>query len=215
MRSHAIVIVRIVFQNSAQMCLAQNNDVIQTLAPDRAVRQSRSAKVRLVQWVVADAHGAQSAPDDAAIDPVAIADQVVRSLIPRKCLGYLTCNPLRCPVGCDVDPDEVFTIEPHDDQAIEQVEANGRDNKPVHGGNVWSMITQESAPSLAGRSSPLDHVLGNARLSDFKPKLEQFAMNTRWPSGPGDFHPESLTDSGLDTLASSGSCHRLKAAAFR
>jgi Zincin-like metallopeptidase len=34
------------------------------------------------------------------------------------------------------------------------------------------------------------------------------------PSGPGDFHPESLTDSGLDTLASSGSCHRLKAAAF-
>jgi hypothetical protein len=70
-------------------------------------------------------------------------------------------------------------IEPHDDQGIEQVEANGRDNKQVHGGNVWSMITQESASSLAGRSSPLDHVLGNARLSDFKPKLEQFAMHTR------------------------------------
>jgi hypothetical protein len=70
-------------------------------------------------------------------------------------------------------------IEPHDDQRIEQVEANGRDNKQVHGGNVWSMITQESAPSLAGRSSPLDHVLGNARLSDLKPKHERFAMNTR------------------------------------
>jgi hypothetical protein len=41
------------------------------------------------------------------------------------------------------------------------------------------MITQESTPSLAGRSSPLDHVLGDARLSDLKPKLEQFAMNTR------------------------------------
>ena len=41
------------------------------------------------------------------------------------------------------------------------------------------MITQESAPSLAGRSSPLDHVLGNTRLSDLKPKLEQLAMNTR------------------------------------
>src|SRR5258708_22445206 len=32
MRSHAIVIVRIVFQSSAQMCLAQNNDVILTRA---------------------------------------------------------------------------------------------------------------------------------------------------------------------------------------
>src|ERR1700736_4405303 len=52
------------------------------------------------------------------------------------------------------------------------------------------MITQESAPSLAGRSSPLDHVLGNARLSDFKPKLEQFAMNTRCsPKRIFDAHP--------------------------
>jgi len=35
------------------------------------------------------------------------------------------------------------------------------------------------------------------------------------PSRPGEFHPEPLTDSGLDTLASSGSCHQSKAAAFR
>jgi arginyl-tRNA synthetase len=33
------------------------------------------------------------------------------------------------------------------------------------------------------------------------------------PSRPREFHPEPLTDSGLDTLASSGSCHRTKAAA--
>src|ERR1700692_848423 len=36
MRSNAVVIGRIVFQNSAQMCLAQNDDVIQRLAPDRS-----------------------------------------------------------------------------------------------------------------------------------------------------------------------------------
>jgi len=35
------------------------------------------------------------------------------------------------------------------------------------------------------------------------------------PSRPGEFHLGPLTDSGRDTLASSGSCHRLKAAAFR
>jgi hypothetical protein len=33
-RSHAVVIVRIVFQNPTQMFLAQDNDVVQTLAPD-------------------------------------------------------------------------------------------------------------------------------------------------------------------------------------
>ena len=35
------------------------------------------------------------------------------------------------------------------------------------------------------------------------------------PSRPGEFHPEPLTDSGLEPLDSSGSCHRVKAAAFR
>jgi hypothetical protein len=56
MRSNAVVIGRIVFQNSAQMCLAQNDDVIQTLAPDRsdqpfgkAILQSYSAKAKLVR----------------------------------------------------------------------------------------------------------------------------------------------------------------------
>ena len=36
MRSNAVIIGRIVFQDSAQMCLAQNDDVIQTFAPDRS-----------------------------------------------------------------------------------------------------------------------------------------------------------------------------------
>jgi hypothetical protein len=50
----------------------------------------------------------QSARDDAAVDPVAIADEVVRSLIPRKCFRYLTCDPFGRGICCDVDPDEVF-----------------------------------------------------------------------------------------------------------
>src|SRR5262249_8959332 len=41
------------------------------------------------------------------------------------------------------------------------------------------------------------------------------SIATRMPSRPREFHPEPLTDSGRDTLASSGSCHRMKAAAFR
>src|SRR6476646_12216542 len=39
------------------------------------------------------------------------------------------------------------------------------------------MVTQEGSPSLAGRPSPLDHVLGDARLRDLKPELEQLAVD--------------------------------------
>src|SRR6202047_27149 len=146
------------------MRLAEENDVVHTLTPYRsdppcgkAIRPRRGRCGRLVP----DAHGAQSAPDDAAIDPVAIADEVVRSLIPGKCFRYLTCNPFGRGICCDVDPDEVSAGEPDDDEGIEQVETDSWNNEQVHGGNVRRVITQEGPPSLTGRSTPLDHVLGN------------------------------------------------------
>src|SRR3984893_7817375 len=140
--------------------------------------------------LVPNAHGAQSARDDAAIDPVAIADEVVRGLIPGKCLRYLTCNPFRRRICCDVDPDEVSAAESDDGEGIEQIEADGRDNKQVHGGNVRRVVTQEGPPSLAGRPPPFDHVLGDARLRDLKPELEQFAADAwRAPKRIFDAHP--------------------------
>jgi hypothetical protein len=84
-------------------------------------------------------------------------------------------------MACNVDAVEVSTIQPHDDEALEQIEANGRDNEQVHGGDIWGMIAQESAPFLAGRSTPLDNVLGDARLRDLNPKLEQLAVDARRP----------------------------------
>jgi hypothetical protein len=80
--------------------------------------------------LVPDAHGAQSARDDAAIDPVAIADEVLRSLIPGKCLGYLTCNPFCRRMCCDVDPDEASAVEPDNDEGI--AETDSWNNEQVH-----------------------------------------------------------------------------------
>ena len=95
-----------------------------------------------------DAHGPQSTRENAAIDPVAIADEVPRSLIPRKRLRYLTSNPFCRRVGCDVDPDEVSAVQPDDDEGIEQVETDSWNNEQVHGSNVWRVVTQEGPPSL-------------------------------------------------------------------
>src|ERR1700733_2216138 len=193
MRSVAIVIVGVGFQNSAQMRLAQDNDVVHKVAPDRSDQPFGKAILPRRGWcsrLVPDAHGAQSARDDAAIDPVAIADEVVRSLIPGKCLRYLTCNPFGRRMRCDVDPDEVSAVEPDDDEGIEQVETDSWNNEQVHGGDVRRLVTQEGSPSLAGWPPSFDHVLGDARLRDFKPELEQFAVVTwRAPKRIFDAHP--------------------------
>src|ERR1700724_2449600 len=121
MSSDAVVIVRIRSQDSAQMHLAQDNDVVRTLTPDRSDQPFGKAILPGRRWCggpVPDAHGAQSARDNAAIDPIAIPDHITRSSIPRKRFGYLTSNPLRRRVGCHVDPDDISAIKPYNDEAI-------------------------------------------------------------------------------------------------
>src|ERR1700680_4541584 len=122
MNSDAVVIVRIRSQDSAQMHLAQDNDMVHTLTPDRPDQPFGKAILPGRGWcgrLVPDTHGAPSACDDAAVDPVAITDEVARSLIPRKRLRYLTCNPFCRRICRDVDPDEVSAAEPDNDEGIE------------------------------------------------------------------------------------------------
>src|SRR6202011_2267770 len=81
-------------------------------------------------------------------------------------------------------------IQPDDDEGIEQVETDSWNNEQVHGGNVRRVVAQESSPSLAGWPPSFDHVLGNARLRDLKPELEQFAVDAwRAPKRIFDAHP--------------------------
>src|SRR6266404_3646141 len=193
MCSNFVVIASIESQDSAKMRLAQDNDVVHTFTPDRSDQPFGKAILPRRGWcgrLVQDAHGAQSACDDAAIDPVAIADEVVRGLIPRKPLRDLTCNPFGRGICCDVDPDKLSAVEPDDDEGIEQVETDRWNNEQVHGGSVRRVVTQEGSPSLAGRPPSFEHVLGDARLRDLKPELEQFAVNAwRTPKWILHAHP--------------------------
>src|SRR6202163_4503564 len=87
MRSDVIVIVGVGFHDPTQMHLAQDNDVVHTLTPDRSDQPFGKAILPGRGWcgrLVPDAHGAQSACDDGTIDPIAVPDHVARSLVPRK-----------------------------------------------------------------------------------------------------------------------------------
>src|SRR5450756_1710785 len=99
-------------------------------------------------------------------------------------------QPFSCRVCCDVDPDQVSAAQTDDDEGIKQVEANSWNNEQIHGSNVRCVVEQKGAPSLTWRSTPLDHVLGDARLCDLKPELEQLAVDARRsPKRVLDAHP--------------------------
>src|SRR6202171_3205071 len=159
MCSDVVVVTSIGSQDPAQMRLTENDDMIQAFAADRPDQPFGKSILPRRGWrgrLVPDAHGAQSAWGDGP------ADEVLWGIIPRKSLGYLTRNPLRCWVCCDIDPDQLSAVKADDDERIEQVEANGWDNQQIHGGNVRRVVTQEGSPFLARRSTPLDHILGDA-----------------------------------------------------
>ena len=71
-----------------------------------------------------------------------------------------------------------------------RVDATGERKEIMAGGDVRRVVTQEGPPSLAGRPPPFDHVLGDARLRDLKPELEQFAVDAwRAPKWVLGTHP--------------------------
>src|ERR1035437_2341454 len=74
------------------------------------VRQSHSAKVRLVQLACPECPWRTIECDDGAINAIPVSDHVARSPVPRKRLRYLTCNPFCRRIPCDVDPDEVSAV---------------------------------------------------------------------------------------------------------
>src|SRR5258708_13598869 len=92
------------------------------------------------------------------VNLIAIPDHIAWSLIPRKGLGDLTRDPLRCRVGCHVDPDDISAIKPHDDHPIQQLEPEAGDHEEVHAGNVWRVVVQKSPTTLPRRPPTLAHV---------------------------------------------------------
>src|SRR5260370_7963428 len=115
--------------------------------------------------------------NDCPVRPVATPKQISRCLIPRECLGDLARDPFCGRICGDVGPHEAAPIQPHDHDGIEELETDGWHYENVDGADVRCVVVQEGTPSLAWRTAPLDHVLGNGRLDALKPEFDHFPCN--------------------------------------
>src|SRR6267154_5271961 len=182
MRPDMVVIGSISLENLTQVGLAKDHDVIQAFSTDRAnqplgmpilpgcARRNR---------VIPDAHRRNAPLEGTTVAGVAVADQMGRRLVPRKGLGNLARDPLRRRMVGHAQQDQTPSFMPQDHQDKQQPKVDCRDYKEVHGPDPRRMVTQERLPCLARSGSTLGHVLGNRRLSDLDPELQQFTMNTR------------------------------------
>src|SRR5262249_2361968 len=89
-RSDVVVITSIGSQDSAQMGFAPEDEMIETLAPDRSDQPFSEAilpRRGRCDGLVPDTHGTQTACDDGALDAIPIANNVWGGLVPGESLG--------------------------------------------------------------------------------------------------------------------------------
>jgi hypothetical protein len=168
MGPHAVVIGGILAKNPVQVSLSEYDEVVEAFPPDRA---DQSFRVPVLpwrasgDWLVANAHGAEPAPDRSAVNPILVSDHIAWGFIPRKRLGDLLRDPFRRWVSRNIDQNQLAPSQSDNHQNIELNEADGRDHEQIHCRDLRGMIAKKRAPALTGWIILLGHVLGDGALS--------------------------------------------------
>lgn len=169
-------------QQAAQMRLAQDDDVIQTLAAEGS---DQSLRVRMLPGTgrgrhdVRDAHAGDAAPEHVAVDRVTIPHEPSRRGVVGKGFNDLLRRPCGRGRGCDrqVDDSSALVREQHDDE--QHVSREGRDREEVHRDQACCVIGQERSPRLGGRMIPSPAQPRHGPLRDLDAERVQFAMDSR------------------------------------
>ena len=154
------------------MHLAQDNDVVQALTPDRSAQLFGEAIF---------CHGEAGAM---GLSQMPMARNRRGASFHRNVSVIWRATHFRGRMGCDVDPDEVSAVNPDDDKGVQQVEAKGRNHEQVHGGNIWRRLHRKARHPWLGGSRRLTMYRENRRLIegrvlseladyDLKPRLDQ------------------------------------------
>src|ERR1700730_2582457 len=109
----------------AKMPLAEHDNVVQTLPPDRTdrpftifvlLRRSRRG------WPIPNTHRPKAAGEDVAVDRVAVTNDVSRRYFPTKGPSELVRNPLSRGVLGHSRPQDFAATVMHYEEAVEQSE---------------------------------------------------------------------------------------------
>ena len=149
---------------------------------------------------ISNTHNSQPARDRHTIGGVAVTDKVAWCLIPRERFSNLPGDPLGGWIRGHIGPDEPSPFQTQDDQSVQQLEPDRRNDEQINGSDVGGMVAQERPPPRRGRAATLDHVFGNRGLGDVDTQLQQLAIDAwRTPERVvAVHHPDQIADIGRD-----------------
>ena len=164
------------------MPLAEDQNMIQAFAPKRSdqpfsiwILPGRPRRC----WPIANPHRPKPTREGLPVCAIIVAHQIGRRRVPRERLYDLLGQPLRGRIPGYRKPQQLSPSMAKHKKSKQVLEGQGWDHAEINRRDGLRVTAQECPPGLRWRSSASDHVLGDRRLGDLEPKLQQFAMNSR------------------------------------
>ena len=151
MSARPVIIGKVARQGAAQVSFAKDENVIQTLAPDRADDPLRKGvlpgAVRRREDFI-DPHALHSVPKLLAVDLVTVAQEIGRRGVVREGVHDLLGGPVGGGVLGHVEVDEAPAVVSEHDENKEDAQARGWHRKEIQRDQVPDMVGKERPPGL-------------------------------------------------------------------
>ncbi len=152
--SCAVIVDEVARQDAAQVPLAENEHMVQTLAPDRADEPFHagilSRAVRGRQHFT-DPHALHASLERVAVDLVAIAEEIRRGSVFREGVHELRGRSVGGGMLGHVEVEDAPALVGEDDQDEEHAQVGGRNGEEIDRDQFADMVGQERAPGLRRR----------------------------------------------------------------
>jgi hypothetical protein len=151
-RARAVVVREVRPEDSAEVGFAKDDDVVEAVA-------ANGAHEALGEWILPrrvrcdldlfDAKAGDALSKRGPVEAIAVAQQVARGRVFRKCLDDLLGGPLGAGFGSHVPMHHPASVDRKHQEDIEDAEGRGGHGEEVDAGERPSVVDEERPPSLA------------------------------------------------------------------
>jgi len=178
---------------------AENENVIQTLAPDRT---DEALGERILPGAVrrredfGDPHALHSVPKLLAVDLVTVAQEIGRRGVVRESVHDLLGGPVGGGVLGHVEVDDAPAMVGEHDEDEEDAEPSGGHGEEIDRNQVPDVIGQKRPPGLRGRAAPLREQPRDGAFGHMDAELQELTMDSR--GAPERVRGGQACNEGLD-----------------
>ena len=208
MCSRLMVIGEVAGEDAVEVTLAEDENVMKTLAPDRTDQALRKGvlprAVRRCEHLL-DPHALHAVPKWLTVDLVTVAEKKGRGGVFREGVHELLGGPVGGGVLGHVEVEDPAAVVSEHDEDEEDAEARGGHGEKVDRDHVADVVGEERPPGLRGLGAALRNEAGDGALGDVDAELEELAVDAGRPPQAirrGHF-PDEGGDLGIDGRAAS------------